>query len=81
LTLEVPLEELGFSKDEITQVVELTGASQDRQYGYTYSDLMQRVIPSIVLKSYPDKVVNPKESLELIKSIVPTPPFKDSNHD
>ena len=81
LALETPLKELGFSKDEIAQVVAVTGASQGKSYGYTYSDLMQRVIPSLVLSSYPDKAVNPAQSLELIKSIVPTPPFKDSNHD
>lgn len=79
--LEGPLKELGFSKEEIAEAVTETGGAQGRIYGYTYSDLMQRVIPSIVLSNYPDKAVNPKEALQLIKSIIPTPPFKDVNHD
>lgn len=79
--LENPLKELGFSNGEIDEAVSATGGSQDRPYGYTYSDLMQRLIPSMVLSSYPDKAVNPAEALKLIKSITPTPPFKDAEHD
>lgn len=79
--LESPLKELGFSKEEIDEAVSATGGSQNRTYGYTYSDLMQRVIPSIVLSSYPNKAVNPVEALKIIKSIIPTPPFKDAEHD
>lgn len=75
--LSKPLSELGFSKKDIDEVVELTGPHSERSYGFTYSDIVQRLIPGIVLKYYPDKKVDPKEALTIVKNTIATPPFKD----
>lgn len=75
--LETPLKDLGFKNAEIDEAVRLTGIQQDRDYGFTYSDLVQRVLPSIILDAYPNSAVNPSQALEVIKRIVPTTPFKE----
>lgn len=73
--LAVPLEGLGFSKSEIARIVALTGPQSDREYGYTFSDLTQRLLPAIVLDAYPQSAVRASRALEIAQAIVPTPPF------
>jgi AAA+ superfamily predicted ATPase len=75
--LTTPLSELGFTKDEIAKIVDETGEKKGRDYGFTFSDLTQRLIPSIVLDAYPNNSVSFKAALKVAQSIVPTPPFKD----
>ena len=78
LVLDAPLSELGFSEHDIARIVDLTGPQKDIGYGFTFSDLVQRLIPSIVLDAYPDKAIDPKRAAHLIKSILPTPPFNEA---
>lgn len=79
--LETPLKELGFKGNEIQEVVELTGFGKGRDFGFTFSDLVQRLLPAIVLDAYPDRAVVPKRAIEICKTIFPTSPFKEiSNH-
>jgi AAA+ superfamily predicted ATPase len=75
--LREPLSELGIKEAEILEVAKLTGIINGNEYGFTYSDLMQRLIPTIVLDAYPDRAVKQKRILELLHSIKPTPPFKE----
>ncbi len=79
--LDQPLQELGFSEKEIDQIVCLTGAHNGYDYGFTFSDLTQRLIPSIILDAYPDKAVSPDKAIEIATSLVPTPPFKETIDD
>jgi AAA+ superfamily predicted ATPase len=72
-----PLGELGFSAAQIEQVVTATGARRDRAYGFTFSDLSQRLLPAIVLDAYPAKSVQPDRAVEIASAIVPTPPFQE----
>jgi AAA+ superfamily predicted ATPase len=72
-----PLGELGFSPAQIEQVVAVTGARRDRAYGFTFSDLTQRLLPAIVLDAYPAKSVQPARAVEIASAIVPTPPFQE----
>jgi SpoVK/Ycf46/Vps4 family AAA+-type ATPase len=76
--LSAPLTQLGFSSSQIEKVVSATGTQNDREYGFTYSDLIQRLIPTLVLDAYPNGPVQPARALEIVKSIVPTPPFRES---
>ncbi len=76
--LEPALSSLGFSKESIKQVVKATGKSNGTAYGFTFSDLTQRLLPSMVLDAYPNKKVTAERSLEILKSIHPTPPFKEN---
>jgi AAA+ superfamily predicted ATPase len=76
--LDGPLQELGFSKKDIEEIVEITGKQNGYDYGFTFSDLTQRLIPSIVLDAYPDDKVSAARAKELAKSIIPTSPFKEN---
>lgn len=75
--LQTPLTELGLSENEIKKMVELTGEQENRSYGFTFSDLVQRLIPSIVLDAYPNNAVTTSKALEIASNIIPTPPFKE----
>lgn len=72
------LSELGLSEEEINEIVKITGSQDGREYGFTFSDLMQRLIPSIVLDAYPDKAVSADKAKEIARAIIPTSPFKEN---
>jgi AAA+ superfamily predicted ATPase len=71
------LEELDFNKVEIAEFVKLTGPNKKRDYGFTYSDISQRLIPNLIIDAYPDKAVDFKTALLLLHTIQPTQPFKE----
>lgn len=75
--LATPLKELGFSPTQIAAVVSATGAQNGRTYGFTFSDITQRLLPSIVLDAYPNTSINPARALEIAETMLPTPPFQD----
>ncbi len=72
------LKELGLAEKEIGKIVELTGPLRDRVFGFTFSDLAQRLLPAIVLDAYPHSAVKPQRAIEIAKTIIPTSPFKES---
>jgi SpoVK/Ycf46/Vps4 family AAA+-type ATPase len=72
-----PLRQLGFSKPQIDALVQATGSQEGRDYGFTFSDLTQRLLPSIVLDAYPLNAVNPARAIEIAKAMNPTPPFQE----
>ncbi|WP_299104356.1 AAA family ATPase [uncultured Tenacibaculum sp.] len=76
--LREPLTELGFTDDDIKDIVEITGETTEREYGFTFSDLIQRLLPSLVLDAYPNEAVNHKKAKEIVERIIPTPPFQDN---
>ena len=71
------LEVLGFSEKQIGEIVAVTGKSTGNSYGYTFSDLTQRLLPSIVLDAYPSSAVDPARALEIARAMTPTPPFEE----
>ena len=76
--LEPPLKQLGFSSPQIQDVVEATGKQNECSYGFTFSDLTQRLLPTIVLDAYPNQRVDPTRALDLAREIVPTAPFQEN---
>jgi len=74
--LEKPLAEFGLEDNEIGEIVDLTGSTES-SYGFTYSDLAQRLIPNIILDAFPDKKISFKSICDVIASINPTKPFND----
>lgn len=76
--LEGPLQELGIPEKDIKEIVEITGKQNGYDYGFTYSDLTQRLIPSIVLDAYPEDKVTAAKAIKISKSIIPTSPFKEN---
>ena len=77
--LKSPLNQLGFSRSQIQDVVEATGERKEYDYGFTFSDLTQRLLPMIVLDAYPNEKVDPTRALEIARKIVPTEPFQENN--
>lgn len=77
VVLEMPLTETGFTSAEINRIVEMTGPQRECAHGYTFSDLTQRLLPTLVLDAYPDRPVTFQRAQQIIASIKPTPPFKD----
>jgi AAA+ superfamily predicted ATPase len=76
--LSPALKQFGFSESKIDAVVKATGSQNGRNYGLTFSDLTQRLLPTIVLDAYPNDPVTPARVLELAKAMAPTPPFQEN---
>ncbi len=75
--LNSPLNQLGFTQDQINLLVKVTGPIGERKYGFTFSDLTQRLIPAIVLDAYPHQAITSKRALEVAQMMEPTPPFQE----
>lgn len=68
---------LGFSPPQVDRLVALTGPRDGREYGCSYSDLVQRLLPGIVLDAYPTRPVTPARAEAIANDLVPTPPFRE----
>jgi hypothetical protein len=75
--LKPVLEELGFSAQQIHSLVVMTGATHGRKYGYTYSDLAQRLLPGLLLAAYPTTAITFDLAKEVVERHPPTPPFRE----
>ena len=69
--------QVSFTSSQLTELVAATGPQQGRSYGFTYSDLTQRLIPAIVLDAYPSRPVDPTRALGIAHDMLPTPPFEE----
>ena len=76
IVLEGPLSEAGFSNEEIDAIVCLTGAGSKGGVGFTFSDLTQRLLPTLILDAYPELPISYNRALQLLPDIKPTPPFQ-----
>lgn len=70
------LQGLGFSPEDVEALVAVTG-ERNGEPGFTFSDLTQRLIPSIVLDAYPSRAISPDRAVAIAQSIKPTPAFRD----
>jgi AAA+ superfamily predicted ATPase len=73
------LSPLGFSPANIEAMVVATGPQGGRNYGFAFSDIVQRLLPTVVLDAYPDAPVTPARAIEIARSLVPTPPFREDS--
>lgn len=73
--LRKSLEPLGVGENDIEMLVELTGSTEDRDYGFTFSDITQRLLPAIVLGAYPNDPIRGGQAIEIAKRTIPTKPF------
>lgn len=74
------LEPLGLGRPHIDHLVVATGPQRDsREYGFTFSDLTQRLLPTIVLDAYPLRAVEGARAIEIAQAMAPTPPFRDGD--
>jgi hypothetical protein len=70
------LGELGFDAVDIDAIVEATGPKNGLP-GFTYSDLAQRLIPTMVLDAYPEQPITATRALIIAEEMLATPPFAD----
>jgi AAA+ superfamily predicted ATPase len=75
--LEVAFSGFGLSEESIDKVVLATGEQADGKAGFTYSDLTQRLVPSVILAAYPDSAITADMLLALAEDLGPTPAFRD----
>jgi AAA+ superfamily predicted ATPase len=75
--LETQLVGTGLSKTDFETIAHHLGETKIRDYGYTFSDITQRLIPSLILAAYPKEKITRELALEVIGGMSPTPPFKD----
>lgn len=71
------LSEVGLSRSDIARVAETVTNEDNFSARFTYSDLTQRLLPSIVLSAYPDRPVDCDLVDRVVSNISPTPPFED----
>lgn len=71
------LSDVGLTDDHTHQIADLCVPYDGLGYGYTYSDLVQRVLPAILLSVYPSNPVSFGAILEVIKLTPPTAPFNE----
>lgn len=77
--LAVTFEHLGFSQSQIQAIIAATGPGNSQKYGFTFSDLTQRLLPAIVLDAYPSRPVDSTRALEIAHNMKPTPPFEEKS--
>jgi AAA+ superfamily predicted ATPase len=76
--LQAPLTNIGFTIQQIDKLVEATGERAGAP-GYTFSDLTQRLLPTLVLDAYPDRPVEFQRALQLAMAMAATPAFRDES--
>ena len=76
--LSARLEPLGLTPQHLQDLVSATGPAEGRSYGFTFSDLTQRLIPALVLDAYPSKPVDGTRAVQIALGMTPTPPFQDT---
>ncbi|MDQ1294016.1 MAG: hypothetical protein QG608_1899, partial [Actinomycetota bacterium] len=65
---------------DLDHLAALTGPAADRSFGYTYSDLRQRLVPEIVLSAYRSGLpVEAGLAHQVLKRTPPTRPFETVN--
>lgn len=75
--LSAALDGVGFSDRDVRALVEATGPGAEREHGFTFSDLTQRLLPAVVLDAYPAHELRGSRAIEIARQMLPTPPFKD----
>ena len=73
--LETPLQEAGLSSCQIDELVQMTGPLAETEMGYTFSDLTQRLLPTLVLDAYPDRAISFERAVEIVNGMKPTIQF------
>lgn len=72
------LKDVRLTEQEVEQLVLQTGPTEDRSYGYTYSDIRQRLVPEGVILGVSRNVpLSLDVMLEAIKRVPATRPFNE----
>lgn len=71
------LGDLSLTEKEWKLLVDLTGPRNGRQYGYTYSDIADRLVRTAVLDAFPDGPITFSLLKRIAEETEPTRPFGD----
>lgn len=69
--------DIGLSGENIEKLANITGPSTKYPYGFTYSDLINKVIPSALFICYPDAPLSFHALEKAVVSTRPTRPFEE----
>lgn len=72
-----PLTEAGLNPSQIKKLVQMTGPPSDADVGFTFSDLTQRLLPTLVLDAYPNRAISFERAAEITSGMKPTQQFLD----
>lgn len=80
LILATRLGPTGMARDHIDALVEATGPIPERRkHGFTFSDLLQRLLPTLVLDAYPSRPIDGARAVHIARAMQPTPPFRGTS--
>lgn len=65
--------------EQFTMLAKATGPTAAREYGCTYSDLTQRLLPTFILDAFPERPLDFERLSSLTVSFIPTAPFKEKS--
>lgn len=74
--LKPALQEICFNEEQIMQIIDMTGALEGRDYGFTYSDITHRLFNALVMSAYPNDPIKFEKTISIVQEIKPTPPFQ-----
>ena len=70
---EQSLEGVSLSKEEFTELADLTGPERNNDLGYSFSDIRLRVLPEAIAKCFPEKKLSFNILKEAISQVKPSP--------
>ncbi len=65
------------SESDLSRIVELTGDANGCGVGFSFSDITQRLVPSVVLEAFPDRTVTSELIVSVASRTKPTPAFSE----
>jgi AAA+ superfamily predicted ATPase len=72
---------VGLTKEEIDELAIATGPTDTRVFGCTYSDMIRRLLPDLLLDAFPNQPIEFARALTIARALQPTPPFRDQDSD
>ncbi|HET7552694.1 MAG TPA: ATP-binding protein [Gemmatimonadaceae bacterium] len=73
------LGDLPLTEPELQRLVELTGPREEREYGYTYSDISDRLVRKAILEAFPDAPLSFELLERVAQATTPTRPFQGTS--
>lgn len=75
---EIYFKDIDLTSTQIMKLVKLAGSNKTRKYGFTYSDIVNKIVPNAIMEVYPSNPLTFNEVLKIVKNTKPTPPFKEN---
>lgn len=70
--------DIGLTDEQIVELVKLASPTELRKYGFTYSDIVNKVVPNAIMEAYPNNPLAFNNVLSAVTNTQPTPPFKEN---